>query len=651
MYFSTPGRLLLGRFATGGWPSQAVAIQRDGQGRPSSLGLSIGEGSGYDGRMISAFIRIRPRRSRWPVLGAAAVALSTCFAFRAAADVDRSPVDLVLSPDERLLLTVNQTSNSVSLVDVAAGKVAAELSCGRRPSSIAISPDGRRVVVTATWSGALDLFLLDGDRLTADGSIEVGFHPLGVTLSPDGRTAYAALEAAAAVAVIDLEAREVVDRVAVGRWPRYLALSPDGSRLAVGTSGDQSVSVVDTAARKMLYDERLQGLNIGHLAASRDGQYVYLPWMIYRQNPIDARNIQAGWVLGSRIARVRLDGPARRQAMTLDERGKAVADPHGIGLTRDEEWLVASASGTHELLVYRLPGLVLQDFGGPGDHIDPRLAHDERRYHRVPLGGRPMGLRIAKDDRRVFVANYLDNAVQVVDLERRELVRTISLGGPESPSLARRGEAIFYDGRRSLDQWYSCHSCHFEGGTNATVMDTLNDGTIRTFKTVLPLYNVAKTAPWTWHGWQRDLGAAMRKSLTETMLGPRPSDDDVAALVAYLSSLEAPLNPIRRPSGAAVRGEQVFKSAKAGCANCHRGDCFTDGEIHDVGLGSPRDEYQGFNTPSLIGAANRIRLLHDGRAKSLEELLTGPHNPQAVTGQGELSGSERAELIEYLKTL
>jgi YVTN family beta-propeller protein len=339
--------------------------------------------------------------------------------------------------------------------------------------------------------------------------------------------------------------------------------------------------------------------------------------------------------------------------MTLDERGKAVADPHGIGLTSNEEWLVASASGTHELLVYRLPGLVLQDFGGPGDHIDPLLAHDERRYYRVPLGGRPMGLRIAKDNRHVFVANYLDNAVQVVDLDRRQVAQTIALGGPPEPSLARRGEAIFYDGRRSLDQWYSCHSCHYEGGTNATVMDTLNDGSIRTFKTVLPLFNVAKTAPWTWHGWQKDLGAAMRKSLTETMLGPAPNDDDIAALVAFLSSREAPPNPYRVSEAAdsVERGAAVFRSAKAGCTNCHRGECFTDGEIHDVGLGSPRDEYDGFNTPSLLGLYHRVRLLHDGRSKTLDDLLTGPHNPASVTGEGELTDAERADLIEYLKSL
>jgi YVTN family beta-propeller protein len=598
---------------------------------------------------------ISTTRVFWPVVVAVCLSASAGAVDGDRSPVDRSPVDLVLSPDEASLVVVNQTSDTVSLVDVAKGQVTAELPCGHHPSGIAISADGRRVAVTATYSGTVDLFDLSQRGLTAAGSIAVGSHPVGVAIAPDNRTAYVGLEAAAAVAVVDLEEKSVVGRITVGRWPRYLALSPDGSRLAVGTSGDQSVSVVDTTTREILYQERLQGLNIGHLAASRDGQYVYLPWMIYRQNPIDHRNIQAGWVLGSRIARVRLDGPARRQAMTLDERGKAVADPHGIGLTSDEEWLVASASGTHELLVYRLPGLVLQDFGGPGDHIDPVLAHDSRRYYRVPLGGRPMGLRIAKDNNRVFVANYLTNAVQVVDLQKRQVVETISVGGPETPSLARQGEAIFYDGRRSLDQWYSCHSCHYDGGTNATVMDTLNDGSVRTFKTVLPLFNVAKTEPWTWHGWQRDLGAAMRKSLTETMLGPQPNEEDVQALVAFLSVLEPPPNPNRETGGVlsegAKRGELVFNTGKAGCANCHQGDCFTDGQIHDVGLGSPRDEYEGFNTPSLVGLYHRVRLLHDGRCKTIDEVLTGPHNPDKVIGQGELTDAERADLIEYLKSL
>jgi YVTN family beta-propeller protein len=160
-----------------------------------------------------------------------------------------------------------------------------------------------------------------------------------------------------------------------------------------------------------------------------------------------------------------------------------------------------------------------------------------------------MAVRYARDGKHVYVANYLGNSVQVVDVPGRKVARTIDLGGPRAPSLARQGEAIFYDGHRSLDQWYSCHSCHYEGHVNATSMDTRNDGSNGTFKTVLSLRNVTHTGPWTWHGWQKDLKAAMVKSITDTMLSKRPSDDDVKAMIAYLQTLRVPPNPYRNADG------------------------------------------------------------------------------------------------------
>jgi hypothetical protein len=46
-----------------------------------------------------------------------------------------------------------------------------------------------------------------------------------------------------------------------------------------------------------------------------------------------------------------------------------------------------------------------------------------------------------------------------------------------------------------------------------------------------------------------------------------------------------------------------------------------------------------------------VRLLHDGRASTLEELLTGPHDPAQVTGRGSLAADQVRDLVEYLKTL
>jgi YVTN family beta-propeller protein len=571
----------------------------------------------------------------------------------ASGNPDRSPVDLVLTGDERWLLTANQSAGTVALVRLSDGEVVSEVPCGQRPSAIALTPDGLTILVAATWSGELTILTREGEQLRKGRTIQLGFEPRGLAVSPDGATAYVALTSAGEVAVIDLAQLRLTDRIPVGRWPRYLALSPDGSRLAVGVSGDGGVAVVDTASRKVLYSELFVGLNLGQMHVSADGKQVYFPYMTYRQQPITPSNIRLGWVLASRIGRVRLDGKVRREALSLDPPGKAVSDPHGLTLSTDEQWLVSTASGTHELLVYRLPGLPFQDYGGT-DHIPPELLKDSNRFFRVPLGGRPMAVRFSRDGKRIFVANYLGNSVQVVSLNERKVVHTIPLGGPADPSLARQGEAIFYDGQRSLDQWYSCHSCHYEGHTNALTMDTRNDGRNGNYKVVLSLRNVTRTGPWTWHGWQKDLDFAMRKSLTDSMLGTPPTDGEVKALIAFLDTLTCPPNPHRQADGtlteSARRGEELFHG-RAGCSRCHPAPLFTDGRIHDVGTGSRDDVYKGYNPPSLLGVFDRSMYLHDGRAQTLEDLLRGPHNPARVAGRGELTDQELRDLIAYLRSL
>jgi DNA-binding beta-propeller fold protein YncE/cytochrome c1 len=568
---------------------------------------------------------------------------------------DRSPVDVALSPDGQWLVTANQTSDTLSLVRAGDGQVVAETACGRRPADVVFTPDGRRVLATASYGGTLHVYDLAGEKLQPADSVQLGFEPTGIAVSPDGKTAYVALAAANEIAFVDLARKGIDARVAVGQWPRYVSLTPDGTRLAVGCSGAGGISVVDTQTRQELYKSTFEGLNIGHLAASADGRYAYFPWMVYADRPITPGNIREGWVMGNRLARVKLDGPARREALALDPRGRAVADPHGIALTPDESWLALSASGTHELVALRLADLPLRD-DGPGDHLNPDIAADGQRMFRVPLGGRPMGLAFARDGRRVYVANYLANSIQVVDFAERRLEREIPLGGPAEPSLARRGEAIFHDANRSTDGWYSCHSCHYDAHTNAVTMDTKNDGSFGTYKMVLSLRgNPRRSGPWFWHGLADDFEAALAKSLADTMQGPNPSDDDARQVAAYLDELESPPNWWRSPDGsltaAAERGQQVFAGEAANCASCHSGPQFTDGLVHDVGLGSRHDKHQGFNTPSLSGIANRVRYLHHGRALSLDDLLADLHSPAKVSQTRELTDQERADLVAYLQSL
>jgi hypothetical protein len=72
---------------------------------------------------------------------------------------------------------------------------------------------------------------------------------------------------------------------------------------------------------------------------------------------------------------------------------------------------------------------------------------------------------------------------------------------------------------------------------------------------------------------------------------------------------------------------------------------------HDVGLGSPDDAYTEYNAPSLRGVYDHVLFLHDGRVQTLEEVMSGPHNPARVTGLGELTAEELRDLLAYLESI
>jgi DNA-binding beta-propeller fold protein YncE len=592
----------------------------------------------------------------------------------------RSPFDLELVGD-RWLVTANATSDSVSLLDLAAGRVVDERPVGLRPTAVAAAGPGAALVVASEAGDVVRLEVRDG-RLVETARLHVGLEPRGLAVAPDGSAAFVTQSMGARLAVVDPRSLAQLATVEVGRLPRGVAVSPDGATVAVACSAGAEIVLVNAGTHTVRSRHRFHGINLGEPRFSADGSTLFFPWTYDAGSHPSPGNIRRGWVTGSRLGRLDLAGtePALR-GLTLDVSGRAVGDVAGLALAEGPaaagdgagpgRRILVTAGGTHELLWLRdtaTPGsaapaatdrpLPYTQISG-SEVMDRGLAADRGRFRRLELGGRPLGLRVAADSRRAFIANYLGDEVQEVDLDALAVVRTISLTGDAAPDdtavVARRGEAVFLDARRSLDQWYSCHTCHYEGGGNTVTMDTLNDGSSGTHKTVLPLYRLADTGPWTWHGWQTDLRASLAKSLVETMQGPVPSDDDVDALAAYLAALEPPPNPYReRPEARSAevdRGRNLFHSTRAGCSACHGGPHFTSAEVHDVGLGRPDDRYRGFSPPALAGTYRKTLFLHHGRAKSLEQVLTGLHAPDRAAGLEPLSAEEVRDLVAYLQTL
>ena len=79
---------------------------------------------------------------------------------------------------------------------------------------------------------------------------------------------------------------------------------------------------------------------------------------------------------------------------------------------------------------------------------------------------------------------------------------------------------------------------------------------------------------------------------------------------------------------------------------CHVAPEYTSPGRYDVGL-SDEVGNREFNPPSLRGVSSRDSFLHDGRARSLEEVFQKEKHPRGLT----LSPREVTDLVAFLKTL
>lgn len=586
------------------------------------------------------------------IVAAAQVAL-------AASDKDRSPIALALTSDHTMCITANNTSDSVTLIDLVAGRVLSELTVGRGPADIAWINDSTGIV-SLLHDDAVAIVSRTGNTLQLSRTISVGDEPRGIALSKDLKTAFVALGGDDAVAAIDLtdaSEKPKIVKLPVSGIPKTVRVSPDGRWLVTCSAVPATVYVHDLDTHQLVSERRLfdGAFNPGVPAITSDSQLLVMPHAVNREFSVTAQMIDIGWVIDNRISKLPLpDGePSSQKQLGLDIRGQAVGDAYAAVFNSDESQLAVTCGGTHELLVLDFPSIPWPK-GDPGDFLPAAMQKDKSKFRRIKLGGRPLGISYLKDN-TVAVANYLSNSVQLVNLNTGKVTQTIELADAVEPSLVRTGETIFYDADRSMHSWFSCHTCHTDGHTAGQVFDTRNDRSYGTPKLTPSLRGVAETGPWTWHGWQTDLHDAMKRSLTESMSTKQPiTDEDATALVAYLKTLEHPANPRTTTvdpvlSRKLESGRSLF-SGKAGCANCHSGSQFTSDVAFDGKVEDRKDRDPKYNPPSLRGVASRRRFLHTGKARSLDAVLTKYHRPEDLVGET-LTDEERQAIIEYLRSL
>jgi len=124
-------------------------------------------------------------------------------------------------------------------------------------------------------------------------------------------------------------------------------------------------------------------------------------------------------------------------------------------------------------------------------------------------------------------------------------------------------------------------------------------------------------------------------------------------------------------SPAAQHGLTLFRE-KARCTKCHSGFNFTDEKFHNLGIGwddnkvdlgrymvtGTTEELGAFKTPTLREISRSAPYMHDGRFKTLEEVVNfynkggvkNPHQDPLILPL-ELTDQEKSDLVQFLRTL
>lgn len=293
------------------------------------------------------------------------------------------------------LIVANKAEATVSLVGLPEGKVVATLPVGTGPHEVAVSPSGKLALIAnygvqGEAGEGSTLTLIDVPAARVLKTIDLGaYHrPHGLAFL-DERRALVTTEVNKALLEVDVEAGKVAGAVATGQEISHMvAVTPDHSRAFVANIGSGSVTAIDLKEKKHLKDIPT-GNGAEGITVTPDGRQV---WVVNRAadtvTVLDAASLE---VLGSLPS---AKFPIRAEA------------------TPDGQRVLVSNAQSGDLSVFTT--------------ADRKL---ERRVS-LELGesSAPVGIEIAPDSKRAYVAHTGADQISIVDLEAWKRVGTLTAG-------------------------------------------------------------------------------------------------------------------------------------------------------------------------------------------------------------------------------
>lgn len=526
------------------------------------------------------------------------------------------------------------------------GKAIAKLAIGGNAGLLAYDPIGKLAYVADRAGNRVAVVEVGETTLGVKRSLATPVEPYGVALSPDRSTVMVTTIADRALVAFDTATGKERWRTALGREPRGLAVSPDGTRALVAYLATGTVDQIDLLETHAAEHVALSTAGArpqtgagatfarGSFAVTFMGEHeAVVPFQ--RETPVQANEgmERTGSYGGGfeppvthQLAFLGFDKGGTKQAVATI----AQHQPRALAWDGAHDALYVAGMGTDTLLQIKNASQISVTVGTTANLRSGEACG-------------PDGVAIAGDG-SVLVWCSFTRSVERVDFAAAAKVAS---GPAVAPSVLsdkqHQGLVMFHTASRQVSQNGSmaCASCHPDGRADGLSWRIEK----RELQTPVLDGRLAGVHPFKWDG----TDATLKDSMTSTMkrLGGTGLDkDQTDALASYLEALPAPRTPSEDKTMVA-RGKQLFESAELGCASCHDGKSYTDGERHKLASATLPEA----KTPSLVGLAASAPYFHDGSAVTIEALLRDRGAVHGMAESAKLSDQQVADLTAYLQSL
>jgi DNA-binding beta-propeller fold protein YncE len=314
---------------------------------------------------------------------------------------------------QSIIIAGNKPANTVTLVDLASGNTLATLPTGLGPHEAAASRDGKWAVITDYGTGpqpGSSLTLVDVNARTVAAKIDIKPYrrPHGVQFLPGDSMLAVSVEADSAVLLVHIPSRSVRKVVRTNQGTSHMvSVRADGKFGYTANIGSASVTELNFetgAARSLTVARQPEGVGV-----RPDGKEV---WAASNTDGVISVVDIASWSVATNL-------PVGERA-------------YRISFTPDGKYALASLTASSRVRIY--------DAATRVEIATITIAGTSSGTDLAPTGGaQPVGIAYSSDSKFAYVACQGINAVAIVDIIGRKLVKTIPVGpGPDAVAIAER---------------------------------------------------------------------------------------------------------------------------------------------------------------------------------------------------------------------